>query len=316
MNPMHDLSRWAHRHEYGAGNAAAERGTRLVLWITIVTMLVEIVAGWWFNSMAVLADGWHMSSHALAIGLSAFAYAAARKYATDPSFAFGTWKIEVLASYTSAIFLLGVAGAMVFGSLERLWSPQPIHYAEAMIVAIGGLAVNLVCALILGQAHDHHHDHDHPPHHGHAHHHDLNLKAAYIHVVTDALTSLLAIAALAGGWLWGWAWLDPATGLVGAVLVALWAKNLIVQSGRVLLDREMDHPVVAEIREVIAALPESGNTQITDLHVWRVGNGAYACAISLLTHDAALTPLQIREALGIHEEIVHVTVEIHLCDIC
>lgn len=316
MNPMHDLSRWAHRHEYGAGNAAAERGTRLVLWITIVTMLVEIVAGWWFNSMAVLADGWHMSSHALAIGLSAFAYAAARKYATDPSFAFGTWKIEVLASYTSAIFLLGVAGAMVFGSLERLWSPQPIHYAEAMIVAIGGLAVNLVCALILGQAHDHHHDHDHPPHHGHAHHHDLNLKAAYIHVVTDALTSLLAIAALAGGWLWGWAWLDPATGLAGAVLVALWAKNLIVQSGRVLLDREMDHPVVAEIREVIAALPESGNTQITDLHVWRVGNGAYACAISLLTHDPALTPLQIREALGIHEEIVHVTVEIHLCDIC
>lgn len=314
MSQAHDISRWAHQHQYGTGNAAAERGTRLVLWITVTTMLVEIVAGWWFNSMAVLADGWHMSSHALAIGLSAFAYAAARKYAADPSFAFGTWKIEVLASYTSAIFLLGVAAAMVFGSLERLWSPQPIHYAEAMIVAVGGLVVNLVCALILGQAHDHHHDHDH--HHGHDHHHDLNLKAAYIHVVTDALTSVLAIAALGGGWLWGWAWLDPATGLVGAVLVALWAKNLIVQSGRVLLDREMDHPVVAEIREVIAALPEAGNTQITDLHVWRVGNGAYACAISLLTHDAALTPLQIREALGIHEEIVHVTVEIHRCDIC
>ena len=318
MSQTHDISRWAHQHQYGTGNAAAERGTRLVLWITIATMLVEIVAGWWFNSMAVLADGWHMSSHALAIGLSAFAYAAARKYAADPSFAFGTWKIEVLASYTSAIFLLGVAAAMVFGSLERLWSPQPIHYAEAMIVAVGGLVVNLVCALILGQAHDHHHDHhhDHDHHHGDDHHHDLNLKAAYIHVVTDALTSVLAIAALAGGWLWDWAWLDPATGLVGAVLVALWAKNLIVQSGRVLLDREMDHPVVAEIREVIAALPETGNTQITDLHVWRVGNGAYACAISLLTHDAALTPLQIREALGIHEEIVHVTVEIHRCDIC
>ncbi len=318
MSQTHDISRWAHQHQYGTGNAAAERGTRLVLWITIATMVVEIVAGWWFNSMAVLADGWHMSSHALAIGLSAFAYAAARKYAADPSFAFGTWKIEVLASYTSAIFLLGVAAAMVFGSLERLWSPQPIHYAEAMIVAVGGLVVNLVCALILGQAHDHHghahHGHDHQ--HGHDHHHDLNLKAAYIHVITDALTSVLAIAALGGGWLWGWAWLDPATGLVGAVLVALWAKNLIVQSGRVLLDREMDDPVVAEIREVIAALPESGNTQITDLHVWRVGNGAYACAISLLTHDAALTPLQIREALGIHEEIVHVTVEIHRCDIC
>ncbi|MBP5987430.1 MAG: CDF family Co(II)/Ni(II) efflux transporter DmeF [Azonexus sp.] len=317
MNADHDLSRWTHDHRYAIGNAAAERGTRLVMWITIATMLVEIVAGWWFNSMAVLADGWHMSSHALAIGLSAFAYSAARKYASDPSFAFGTWKIEVLASYTSAIFLLGVAAAMVFGSLERLWSPQPIHYAEAMGVAVLGLAVNLVCALILGGAHDHHdHDHHHGHDHAHDHHHDLNLKAAYIHVVTDALTSVLAIAALAGGWLYGWAWLDPATGLVGAVLVALWAKNLIVQSGRVLLDREMDHPVVAEIREVISALPESGQTQLTDLHVWRIGNGAYACALSLLTHDTALTPLDIREALSVHEEIVHATVEIHRCDVC
>lgn len=311
----HDLSRWTHQHRYSIGNPAAERGTRLVMWITLATMGVEIVAGWWFNSMAVLADGWHMSSHALAIGLSALAYAAARKYADDPRFAFGTWKIEVLASYTSAIFLLGVAGAMVFGSLERLWTPQPIHYPEAMGVAVFGLAVNLVCALILGQAHDHGHHHHHDDGHTH-HHHDLNLKAAYIHVITDALTSVLAIAALAGGWFYGWAWLDPATGLVGAGLVALWAKNLIVQSGRVLLDREMDHPVVAEIREVIEQLPQTGNTQLTDLHVWRVGNGAYACALSLLTHDQALTPLQVRNALGIHEEIVHATVEIHRCDLC
>jgi len=317
MNQPHDLSRWTHEHRYAIGNAAAERGTRLVMWITIATMLVEIVAGWWFNSMAVLADGWHMSSHALAIGLSAFAYGAARKYAGDPSFAFGTWKIEVLASYTSALFLLGVAAAMVFGSLERLWSPQPIHYPEAMAVAVFGLAVNLVCALILDRAHGHHdHDHDHGHGHDHHHHHDLNLKAAYLHVVTDALTSVLAIAALAGGWFYGWAWLDPAIGLVGAALVALWAKNLIIQSGRVLLDREMDHPVVAEIREVIAALPADGQTQLTDLHVWRIGNGAYACALSLLTHDEGLTPLDIREALAIHEEIVHATVEIHRCDVC
>ncbi|UCV20187.1 CDF family Co(II)/Ni(II) efflux transporter DmeF [Ferribacterium limneticum] len=316
----HDLTRWAHNHRYSTGNAAAERGTRLVLWITIATMLVEIVAGWWFNSMAVLADGWHMSSHALAIGLSAFAYSAARKYAADPSFAFGTWKIEVLASYTSAIFLLGVAAAMIFGSVDRLLAPQEIHYAEAMAVAVLGLVVNLVCALILGQAHghDHHHDHGHNHDHDHAHHdhHDLNLKAAYIHVVTDAATSVLAIAALAGGWLYGWAWLDPATGIVGAVLVALWAKNLIVQSGRVLLDREMDHPVVAEIRDVIAQLPADGQTELTDLHVWRVGTGAYACALSLLTHDEMLTPLNIRDALAVHEEIVHATVEIHRCDIC
>jgi cation diffusion facilitator family transporter len=315
----HDLTRWAHNHQYSAGNAAAERGTRLVMWITIATMLVEIIAGWWYNSMAVLADGWHMSSHALAIGLSAFAYGAARKYASDPSFAFGTWKIEVLASYTSAIFLLGVAATMVFGSLERLWAPQEIHYPEAMAVAVFGLVINLVCALILGDAHDHGGQHDHEHGHGdhaHHHHHDLNLKAAYIHVITDAATSVLAIAALAGGWFYGWAWLDPAIGIVGAFLVAAWAKNLIVQSGRVLLDREMDHPVVAEIREVIDSLPATGETQLTDLHVWRVGTGAYACALSLLTHDQSMTPLSIREALAIHAEIVHVTVEIHRCDLC
>ena len=318
-----DLSRWRHEHHYASANPAAERGTRLVLWITLATMLVEIIAGWWFNSMAVLADGWHMSSHALAIGLAAFAYAAARKYAQDPSFAFGTWKIEVLAGYTSALCLLAVAAAMLFGSTERLLAPQPIHYPEALSVAVLGLLVNLVCALILGQAHphqshhahDHHHRHEHAHAHHHHHHHDLNLKAAYIHVLTDALTSLLAILALTGGWALGWAWLDPLMGLVGGVLVGLWAKNLILQTGRVLLDREMDHPVVEEIRAVIEALPGS-NTQLTDLHVWRVGNGAYACALSLLTHDASLTPQAVRQALGVHAEIVHVTVEIQACDLC
>lgn len=318
----HDLTRWLHDHRYGGGNAAAERGTFLVLWITAATMGLEIVAGWWFNSMAVLADGWHMSSHALAIGLSAFAYSAARRYKDDPSFAFGTWKIEVLAGYTSALFLIGVAAAMAFGSVERLVAPQPIRYVEAMGVAVFGLLVNLACALILGQAHDHghghdhahghhHHDHDHAHHH---HHGDLNLKSAYIHVLTDALTSVLAIIALAGGWQFGWNWLDPAMGLLGALLVAVWAKGLIVQTGRVLLDREMDHPVVEEIREVVAGLP--GGNEVTDLHVWRVGTGAYACALSLLTHDANLTPLAVREALSIHEEIVHATVEIHRCDEC
>jgi len=318
MKPTpHDLSRWTHNHSYSTGSAAAERGTRIVLWITVVTMLVEIIAGWWFNSMAVLADGWHMSSHALAIGLSSFAYSAARHYAADPSFAFGTWKIEVLAGYTSAICLLGVAGMMIVGSLERLWSPQTIHYPEAMAVAALGLAVNLICAVILGKAHDHGHSHEHGHSHDHGHQHDdLNLKSAYIHVITDAATSVLAIAALAGGWFYGWDWLDPLTGLLGAVLVALWSKNLLSQTSRVLLDREMDHPVVEEIRAVIEQLPEAGNTRLTDLHVWRVGTGNYACALSLLTHDAELTAEQIRGQLGIHEEIVHMTIEIHLCPEC
>ncbi len=321
----HDLSRWLHDHQFSQGNAAAERSTRIVMWITIATMLLEIVAGWWFNSMALLADGWHMSSHALAIGLAAFAYGAARKYANDPSFAFGTWKIEILASYTSAIALLGVAGMMVAGSLERLWSPQTIHYPEAIAVAVLGLAVNLACALILGHSHEHHdhghghhHDHGHDHAHDHDHHHpeDLNLKAAYIHVITDAATSVLAIVALLGGWFYGWDWLDPAMGLVGAVLVALWAKNLLLQSGRVLLDREMDHPVVEEIREVIAGLPAAGQTELTDLHVWRVGNGVYACALSVLTHDTTLQAQDIRQQLAIHEEIVHTTIEILRCDVC
>ncbi|HZW13465.1 MAG TPA: CDF family Co(II)/Ni(II) efflux transporter DmeF [Noviherbaspirillum sp.] len=318
------LSQWIHDHVFDEGSQAAERSTRLVMWITLATMAVEITAGWWFNSMALLADGWHMSSHALAIGLSAFAYSAARRYARDPRFAFGTWKIEVLAGYTSAVFLIGIAALMVVGSVERLLSPQPIHYQEAMIVAAIGLMVNVVCAFILGGAHDHHHGHGHHHHHGddrhhddhhdhHGHHHDLNLRSAYIHVITDAATSLLAIVALAGGWLYGWAWLDPAMGIVGAVLVAVWAKNLITDTGKVLLDREMDHPVVEEIREVVETGPDKGDTRIVDLHVWRVGKQAYSCAISVATHDKTLTPDLLRERLAVHEEIVHATIEINHC---
>lgn len=312
----HDLSAWTHGHAFDTGNQAAERGTRAVMWITAAMMVAEITAGWWFNSMALLADGWHMSSHAVAIGLSAFAYAAVRRHALDPRFAFGTWKIEVLGGFASAIFLLGVAGLMVAGSLERIFSPQPIHYEEAMVVAAVGLLVNIVCALILGGAHDHHHDHGEHAHandHDHHHHHDLNLKSAYLHVVADAATSVLAIIALAGGWLYGWSWLDPAMGIVGAVLVAIWAKNLILETGKVLLDREMDHPVVAEIRAAVESGPEAGDTRIADLHVWRVGKRSYACALSLVTHDPTLTANRVREQLAVHEEIVHSTVEIHQC---
>ena len=307
------LPDWSHNHAFDTGNPRAERGTRWVMWITAAMMVVEIVAGWWFNSMALLADGWHMSSHAVAIGLSAFAYTAARRYATDPRFAFGTWKIEILGGFASAIFLLGIAALMVFGSLERLLSPQPIHYREAIIVAILGLAVNIVCALILSRAGDHGHSHADDDHHGH--HHDLNLKSAYIHVVADAATSVLAIVALAGGLYFGWSWLDPAIGIVGAVLVAIWAKQLIVDTGKILLDREMDHPVVDEIRAAIENGPEAGETRVADLHVWRVGKRAYSCAVSVVTHDATLTPQRIRERLAEHDEIVHVTAEIQLCQV-
>ncbi len=311
--PTKKISRLTHDHIFNEGNPAAERGTRAVMWITAAMMVVEIIAGWWYNSMALLADGWHMSSHAFAIGLSAFAYAAARRYSSDPRFAFGTWKIEILAGFASAIFLLGVAAMMVFSSVARLFSPQTIHFKEAIFVAVIGLLVNIVCALILGHAHDdhHHHSHEHDAH-DHHHHHDLNLKSAYVHVIADAATSVLAIAALVGGLFYGWSWLDPVMGIVGAVLVAVWAKGLLMETGKVLLDREMDHPVVDEIREVIAL--NSDETRITDLHVWRVGKEAYSCAVSIVTRSATLTPEQVREQLRQHEEIVHTTIEIHRYD--
>ncbi|MGE0387252.1 MAG: CDF family Co(II)/Ni(II) efflux transporter DmeF [Gammaproteobacteria bacterium] len=306
-----DHSAWMHEHVFDTGNAAAERGTRAVMWITAVAMVIEIAAGWWFNSMALLADGWHMSSHALAIGLSTLAYAAARHYARDPRFAFGTWKIEVLGGFASAVFLLAMVALMLLGSVERLVSPQAIRYREAIAVAFLGLAVNVVCALILGRAHRHDpahaHGHEAPP----ARHHDLNLKSAYLHVLADAATSVLAIAALLGGWLFGWAWLDPAMGIVGAVLIGAWARGLIVETGGVLLDREMHHPVVEEIRQAVQA--GSGDARVTDLHVWRVGRNAYACAMTVVAHEDALTADAVRARLSVHEEIVHSTIEIHRC---
>ena len=310
---IHDLSRWKHHHVFNESNPVAERGTRAVMWITATMMVVEIVAGWWFNSMALLADGWHMSSHAFAIGLSAFAYGAARRFSNDPRFAFGTWKIEILGGFASAIFLLGVAALMIFGSVERIFSPQPIRYQEAIVIAVIGLAVNIVCAMILGNAHhDHHHSDEHKEH-SHHHHHDLNLKSAYLHVIADAATSVLAIVALVGGWLYGWFWLDPVMGIVGAMLVAIWAKSLLIETGKVLLDREMDHPIVDEIREVFAAAENPDETRITDLHVWRVGKDAYSCAISIVTRSETLTPELVREQLRQHDEIVHTTIEIHRC---
>lgn len=314
----HDLAEWRHDHQFDTGNIAGERGTLLVMWITAGTMLVEIAAGWFYNSMALLADGFHMSSHAVAIGLSAFAYAAARRHAKDPRYAFGTWKIEVLGGFASAIFLLVVVGLMVYGSIERLVRPEPIHYQEAMLIAVLGLVVNLASARILGAAHHHDHGHGHEHGHhahpeGHHHHHDLNLRSAYLHVIADAATSVAAIAALAGGWLFGWSWLDPVMGIVGAVVVAVWAKGLIADTSKVLLDREMDHPVVDEIRELIAERGAQGETVIADLHVWRVGKSTYSCALSLVTHDERLNPRQVREWLSIHEEIVHSTIEIHRC---
>ncbi|UWH28804.1 cation diffusion facilitator family transporter [Aeromonas veronii] len=313
------------------GNPLAEQKTRWAVLLTVIMMVAEIGGGWFYNSMALLADGWHMSSHALALGLSVLAYRAARHFARDHRFSFGTWKIEVLGGFTSALLLVGVAVLMLFESVFRLLDPSPIHYQQAIAIALVGLLVNLACAWLLKDdhghhhhGHDHHHEHHGHHHHGHDHHHehhdhdhhhdhddhhghqDLNLRAAYIHVLADAATSVLAILALTGGMLWGADWLDPLMGIVGAVLVAVWAWGLLRDSGRVLLDAEMDTPLVAEIREVIAELP---GTDIRDLHVWRVGQQQYACVLSLLMVNP-LPAQQIRERLAIHEELVHVTIEI------
>lgn len=294
------------------GNPLAEQKTRWAVLLTLIMMVAEIGGGWFYNSMALLADGWHMSSHALALGLSVVAYRAARHFARDHRFSFGTWKIEVLGGFSSALLLVGVAGLMLFESVARLLDPSPIHYQQAIGIATVGLLVNLACAWLLkddqGHHHGHGHHHDHHDHHGHHHHghQDLNLRAAYLHVLADAATSVLAIIALVGGMLWGADWLDPLMGIVGAVLVAVWARGLLRDTGRVLLDAEMDAPLVAEIREVIAELPDA---EIRDLHVWRVGQVQYAAVLSL--RMAAPIPAQaIRERLAIHEELVHLTIEI------
>ena len=308
-----DPAAFRHTHDFNEGNPLAEKNTLRAVVITAVMMVVEITGGYLLNSMALLADGWHMSSHALALGVSAGAYVLARKLATDRRFAFGTWKIEILGGYSSALLLGVVAALMLVQSIEHLLHPATIHYNEAIPIAVLSLLVNLTCAWLLkdghhdhhGHAHDHGHDHRH--HHGDHGHHDLNLRSAYLHVVADAATSMLAILALVGGKFLGVRWLDPVMGIVGAMLVAQWAYSLLKQSGRILLDAEMDDPVVEEIREVIAdKIPTAA---ISDLHVWKVGKGRYACIVGLVIQQP-ITPALVRSYLAVHEELVHVTVEI------
>ena len=317
---IHDLSSWQHNHAYDAGNRGAERRTWAVVAITAITMVVEIVAGFVTGSMALLADGWHMSTHVAALSIAGFAYWLARRWSRDDRFAFGTWKIEVLGAFTSALLLGVVAIAMVVESVIRLVTPSPIDFAPALTVAVVGLVVNVVSALVLGHGHPpdaghaqdpgpEHGHHDHGPHQGHGHPDDLNLRSAYVHVVADALTSVLAIAALAAGLWLGWSWLDPVMGIVGAAVILWWSRGLLRDSARVLLDREMDSPVVQDIRKSIES---DGDAEIADLHVWRVGRASHAAVVTVVA-ERPLAPDAYRQRLRSIRSLMHVSVEVNRC---
>ena len=305
----HTLDDWRHEHVFlGAAHDRNERRTWLVVGLTAAMMVVEIAGGAIFGSMALLADGWHMSTHAGALAIAAFAYRFARRHARDPRFAFGTGKMGDLAGFASAVVLALVALAIGSESAVRLFQPVPIHYAEATAIAVLGLAVNLASAWLLGAGHDHDHEHDHG-HDDHAHDHDHNLRAAFWHVMADALTSVLAIAGLLAAWSYGWNWADPVIGVVGALVIAHWAWRLIRDSGAVLLDAAADQPLAAAIRSRL----EQGHDRIADLHVWRVGPGHHAAIVALVS-DAPLPVEQYEARLADLARLSHVTVEIHRCD--
>ncbi|MBK8174323.1 MAG: CDF family Co(II)/Ni(II) efflux transporter DmeF [Rhodospirillales bacterium] len=322
------LDRWQHDHAFGQQHQrAGERRTLAVAMLTTVTMVIEIVAGLAFGSMALLADGLHMASHAAALGLSVIAYVYVRKHANDRTYTFGTGKINALAGYSSAIMLALFALAMAVESGLRLLNPQPIAFDQAILVAILGLAVNAASLLMLrdadGHLHGHSHGHGEHGHEEHQHAHqkgyhqhageydhaqDHNLRGAYLHVLADALTSLLAIAALVAGKVLGWSWADALVGLLGAVLVSRWAAGLVRESSAVLLDREAPVSVREQLREAL----ETKDDRIADLHVWSVGPQGYAAALSVVSHAPA-TVETYRAMIPAAARIVHATIEVHYC---
>lgn len=312
----HSIETWRHRHDFlGTSHARNERRTVLVVGLTLAMMVAEIVGGTIFGSMALTTDGWHMSTHAAALGIAALAYRFARLHADDPRFAFGTAKLGDLSAFASAIILAMIALAIGYESLTRLGNPQAIAFGEALPIAILGLLVNLASAWLLhgdGHDHGHHHDHDHGhahhEGHGHADHGDTNLRAAYVHVLADALTSVLAIAALLAGRYLGIAWLDPAMGLVGAAVIVAWSWSLIRSAGATLLDAVPDRNLAHSVR---TRLETNGDT-ITDLHLWRLGPGHTGLIVSLVS-DHPQAPAAYKAKLADLEGLSHITVEANQC---
>jgi len=300
-----------HSHVFlGDNHERNERRTRLVIALTVTMMVGEIIAGTIYGSMALVADGWHMATHASAMLITAFAYFYARRNAHNPHFTFGTGKMGDLAAFASAIVLALIALMIGWQSLVRLENPIPIHFAEAIAVAVLGLAVNIASAWLLRDDHGHHgHDHHHEHHHDHNHHikgRDHNLRAAYIHVIADALTSVLAIIALTAGSLYGWVWLDPAIGIIGALVIANWSWGLIRDAGRVLLDYV---PSSEDLPDEIRAAVETDKDRITDLHVWQLGPGHHGAIVAIVS-DAPISPSGYRKKLAHLRELSHVTIEV------
>jgi cation diffusion facilitator family transporter len=302
-----NMSRWQHGHEFCGDFEGAEKRTRRVLALNFVMMVVEIVGGIKLQSMALYADGWHMATHVAAFGITVGAYVMARRHAKQAAFSFGTGKVAVLGAYTSAIVLGGIALFMAGQSVVRLLHPLPIHFNEAIAVASIGLGVNLVSALMLKD----HHQYSaggHP--HEHGHDHDLNLKSAYLHVLADAVTSLLAVCALVGGKFFGWTWLDPVMGLAGAAVITRWAYGLVRDTHVILLDKQ---PETTDLDvEIRKALEGDADTRIADLHIWQLAVNKFAAIISIVAHEPK-SPRHYKELLREHEELVHVTVEVNPC---
>jgi len=298
-----EMDALTHDHVYlGKRHDENARRTLWVVLLTAVMMVAEIAAGLAFNSMALLADGFHMATHAGALGIAALAYRYAKRHATSGRYSFGTGKVGDLAGFASAMVLGIVALGIAWESVARLLDPSPVAFGEATIVAVVGLVVNIVSALLLGHGHSHDHSHDH----GHAHHrgheHDNNMRSAYLHVIADALTSVLAIAALLGGRYLGWIWLDPAMGVAGAIVIAVWSWSLMRDTARVLLDAT-DAALETEIR---AAVEGPGDATILDLHVWRVGPAAHSAIVSV----TGVARESVCQRLRPVHAIEHLTVEI------
>jgi len=306
MSLTPSAERFSHDHQFlGASHDENARRTLWVVALTFVMMIGEIAAGYITGSMALLADGFHMATHAGALGIAAAAYGFARRNANNRRYSFGTGKVGDLAGFASAMVLglvsLGIAGESIF----RLYEPTTVAFGEATVIAIVGLGVNVLSAFLLMGHHGHDHGHQHDHGHDHHHHHDNNLRSAYVHVLADALTSVLAIAALLAGRYLGWVWLDPAMGIVGSIVIAKWAYNLMRDSAAVLLDTT-DEPVAAEIREL---LETSDDVRISDLHVWQVGPQARAAIVSVVA-AAGVTAEAIRERLAPVHELSHLTIEL------